>query len=209
MHSYSKGNVNIFSVYKWILVLSFLLSFMLGAIKYQRFERLFDVFNLLFAGMPFLVIYIIYVSFVKHAWKWKLINKFINVPNLNGTYEGILRSSFDNFFKEHKFKLKINQDFENISIVMEMLEKTSKSYSINVYLEKRNNEIYLIYNYQNEPIDKTSPTLTEHKGTTILKFNPNLETFEGNYFTDKRPINNKKARCNYGKLEGKRTKHAT
>jgi len=137
MHSYTKGNVNIFSVYRWILTFSFTFSFILGAIKYHSFAKLFEVFNLLFAGMPFLVMYIIYVVFVKYAWKWKLINRFINVPNLNGIYEGILKSSFDNFSKEHKFRLKINQDFENISIVMEMIKQTSKSYSINAYMEKK------------------------------------------------------------------------
>lgn len=204
MHSYTKGNVNIFFVYRGILIFSFVFSFILGAIKYHSFTRLFEVFNLLFAGMPFLVTYIIYVLFVKYMWKWKLINRFINVPNLNGIYEGILKSSFDGFLKELKFTLKIKQDFENISIVMEMKEQTSKSYSINAYIEKKNDEILLIYTYQNDPFDKTSPTLTEHKGTTILRFNSDLKTFKGHYFTDKRPINSKKAICNYGSLEGRK-----
>ena len=208
MHSYTKGNVNLFNIYKWLLFFSFLISLFIGYsvyfAKHSEVKNIFNIVGLFFAGMPSLVMFLLYVGFVKCAWKLKPINKLIKVPDINGIYRGILKSSFDNLSKEREFKLKINQDFESISIVMEMLEDSSKSYSINAYLEQKDDEILLIYTYQNEPISKTSPTLTEHKGTTILRFKPDTMSFVGNYFTDKRPINDKEAVCNYGELRGKR-----
>lgn len=205
MHPYTKDRLHLFNIYKWLLLVSFFISLSIGYFtKQPEVKSIFIVVKLFFAGMPLLVVSLVYTIFVKFIWKWKPINKFIKVPNINGTYIGTLKSSFGNLPKERKFKLKISQDFVNISIVMKMIEGSSESYSINAYLEQKSDEILLIYVYQNEPINKTSPTLTEHKGTTILKFRPDAMSFVGNYFTDKRPINDKEAVCNYGELRGKR-----
>jgi hypothetical protein len=89
---------------------------------------------------------------------------------------------------------------------MEMENASSKSYSLNAFLEKRGEEILLIYNYQNEPLDRKKATLNEHKGTAILKFSSDSNYFTGNYFTDKRPKDKDKSVCNYGEMKGERVR---
>jgi len=208
MHSYTKQGVDVIKIYKVLLFLSFGLSVSFGyisfhLIKKEEIDSIFSIYSLILSGMPLAVFYIVFAIFNQWIWKWKWINNLINVPDLNGIYKGYLKSSFDNFSKNYEFELKISQNFDNIEIFLEMKADSSKSYSISAYLEKRNNETIVVYNYQNEPLDKTCPTLTEHKGTAILMFDLGNKSFRGSYYTDKRPINEKEHRCNFGEMKGK------
>lgn len=211
MSKYTYRNIDYDNINKGIylssLVISFIIIFFLKDSQICSFcnkshnnevKDLYHIVTLIFAGYPLLVFFVINLLFRKFLWK------YAGIPNLNGKYKGYLKSSFDNFQSEYEFELFIEQDFQNIDITMKMISNSSKSYNISAYLEKKNNEIFLIYNYQNEPLSKQSPTLTEHKGTAILRFDSSIESFRGNYYTDKRPIDEKEAKCNFGEIYGEK-----
>lgn len=67
-------------------------------------------------------------SFDNVLWKVKWINKFLGIPNLNGVWKGMAKSSFDES-KEYSMELTVKQTWSKISFVSEFLDTNSKSQS--------------------------------------------------------------------------------
>jgi hypothetical protein len=100
-----------------------------------------------------------------------------------------------------QYRLYTNDDTKNIKVDEIGLNYYEGILFKTLYGEKIVN--YPKLHYQNDSLDKVSPTLTDHKGTAILKFNLKDKSFIGNYYTDKRPISNTEAKCNFGEIKGK------
>lgn len=203
MHNYSKLNNSDLNVYFGIAVISFILSIIIGI----YFKNIVpanpkDVFQILFAGYPLAIYGGLYWLFNNYAWK--VINKILKIPNLNGKYIGTLQSSYDEFKSAINFELEIQQSFSKILIIFKT--KTSKSKSLSASIELLGSKVILVYNYHNKPQDLRASTLNEHKGTAWLEFDLSINEFEGFYYTDKRPIDSDKAVCNYGMIKGKKIK---
>lgn len=69
-----------------------------------------------------------YILFGNVLWKVKWINKFLEIPNLNGVWKGKAKSSFDES-KEYSMKLTVKQTRSKISFVSKFLDTNSKSQS--------------------------------------------------------------------------------
>lgn len=126
----------------------------------------------------------------EYFWKYKVSNLIINIPDLNGRYEGEMISSYlDENGNKKKLKciMEITQtaskvhvytyvgDFQNI--------QSSNSTTICEELEKQKNGFYrLYYNYENE---SSQPDKGGHKGTAYLEFFPDIKTLKGKYFNDR------------------------
>ncbi|WP_288457342.1 hypothetical protein [uncultured Chryseobacterium sp.] len=126
----------------------------------------------------------------EYFWKYKISNLIINIPDLNGRYEGEMISSYlDENGNEKKLKcvMEITQtaskvhvctyvgDFQNI--------QSSKSTTICEELEKQKNGFYrLYYNYENESSQSNKGS---HKGTAYLEFFPDIKALKGKYFNDR------------------------
>ena len=208
MHYYTREGVSIENIFWYIALVVFVISLVIGYMIHvdSTKEGIKGTISILWAGSPLMVWTVVYWLFEHYLWKIFPINSFLKIPDLEGEYKGTLKSSFDNFEIKYPIKLRIRQTFSRISILMEMENASSKSYSLNAFLENRGEEILLIYNYQNEPLDRKKATLNEHKGTAILKFSSDSSSFTGNYFTDKRPKDREEAICNYGEMNGKRVR---
>lgn len=143
----------------------------------------------------FSVFGILYKLFNKYIWKWKWVKKFgiENTPNLNGTWEGELQSSYFDFKISQPATLVIEQTWTQICIKGEFNKSSSSSDTASLKINSGGG-IKLLYSYYN---DKAPEFYQE--GTSNHRGYANLEIIEnvakGNYFND--PTNN----SNHGKLK--------
>lgn len=86
------------------------------------------------------------------AWRWPLLRKpgIIDTPIVEGTYEGLLRTSWDGSTRE--VRVKIDQTWTQIAIQFEVLaKKTSTSYSVAAAVETLGHtDARLTYTYRNQ-----------------------------------------------------------
>ncbi|MCL8536861.1 hypothetical protein M9991_08255 [Chryseobacterium gallinarum] len=121
----------------------------------------------------------------QELWKYKISNLIIDIPNLNGRYEGEMISSYNN--TKLKCVMEITQTASTIHVCTYIGDfqntQSSKSITICEELEKQKNGFYrLYYNYENE---SSLPNKGGHKGTAYLEFFPDIKTFRGKYFNDR------------------------
>jgi|GEM_PF-477780 len=186
MHSYSTDE-NRFTIVKKIGIISFLLSLFLvwtlntltskfiSLIHYSgkipSISSIF-IFGSLFAAFYYLL--------DRLAWKICVMGfSCSKIPNLSGEWIGHIKSS-------HKegtaidAKVKIEQTWTSISIILETEKSKSKSFTASILTS----ESRIFYHYLNEPKFTTESTMCIHYGVTGLDIKSNKE-LEGFYFTDR------------------------
>ncbi len=141
----------------------------------------YNVFG--YAGEAIGIMFLVMTFFNKTAWKWKYINRFIDMPVLAEQYSGSLVSDWKNENKTYEAHLEIKQTFLSVSIVFKSGE--SRSYSGLSAIETIGDSKQLIYNYQNEPKAELANRSTLHKGTAELWIEANGE-LAGNYYTNRK-----------------------
>lgn len=140
------------------------------------------------------------ISFINSfLWKvklseYRLFKWLVDIPNLNGRYEGILESSFPNSVTNKNTKKKcvieIVQNASKITINSYYADvdgiETSKSESVSEEIIKKNNGFYdLYYIFTNKP-DILNEGLNNHSGACKLTFYPQEKKLEGEYYTDRK-----------------------
>ena len=140
------------------------------------------------------------ISFINSfLWKvklseYRLFKCLVDIPNLNGRYEGILESSFLNLVTNENTKKKcvieIVQNASKITINSYYADvdgvETSKSESVSEEIIKKNNGFYdLYYIFTNKP-DTLNEGLNNHSGACKLTFYPQEKKLEGEYYTDRK-----------------------
>ena len=200
-HDYNKPTAPIKLIYFFLVLISIIISIAISYyLKHLSANDFKGYLILIFAGTPWTIYGVLFWLFDRILWKVCLVNNLIKVPNLEGEYNGKLKSSYDNFKKAKNISIIIKQRFSKMIVIFKT--ETSESKSLNALLKKEEDKVLLIYNYQNEPNAVEEITLNEHKGTAWIKFDLDSSHFEGKYYTDKRPIESTKAVCNYGRIEG-------
>ena len=123
--------------------------------------------------------------FNKYLWKWPIFRllRIVDYPDLNGRWQGFLISSFDN--KKRKVFLEIRQTFLEINVDMYSSQSQSTSL-IADFIQGKNDQIELHYEYQNEPHVRTSKTMNIHNGTVKLIFYSDTNTLKGSYYNANR-----------------------
>ena len=86
-----------------------------------------------FIGVTFLY-GIIYWIFDNYAWKWKILRKFLGVPNLNGHWEGTLTSK--TFQTTIDMSLDVVQTWSKISFVSSFPKSKSESNVASIFIER-------------------------------------------------------------------------
>jgi hypothetical protein len=123
--------------------------------------------------------------FNNYLWKLNFIQKLLGVttPNLNGTWEGEIKSLYNNFTTPLHVLLHIKQTGSKILISLE--NETSISYSIHASIlhSGKSHNFELIYNYINEPKADSGSTLNIHYGTAWFQISDDCKSLEGDYFT--------------------------
>jgi len=139
---------------------------------------------------------ILFVAFDKWAWKFFRKFSFIKTPNLNGEWDGYLKTSFDEHSSEMKANLKIFQTWTKIKIILTTEQSLSYSETASLVIEAPEGK-YLNYQYVNEPKSAAVKTMSIHKGTARLLFNEKENTLTGEYYSGR-------DRQNFGSLNFKR-----
>lgn len=123
------------------------------------------------------------ILYTKCLWKKRIKNlHFSSIPNLNGLWEGEIKTSHDDFKCSVPCSILIRQDYSKITLNLRTQKSKSTSLSCSIiYQEKAQPEIS--YVFRNEPISYGERDLHIHIGTTILLLE-NENTLIGNYFSN-------------------------
>ncbi|MER2002589.1 MAG: hypothetical protein ABS862_08190 [Carnobacterium inhibens] len=193
MHPYSVDSKVRGSIKYFFIILSALIFFLLevtGIIeKLINIEDTSQViaelsrFSLLSIAITPIVIYkFLFCLFDKWIWKFPLISKLTGIPNLNGSYKGILNSSFDED-KDIIMELHISQTFTGICFVSTFGDSNSNSSLARI---RRDDdfltELDFIYENQSNNFKVESG---HHTGVNQLNFHKKDKTLEGRYFNDR------------------------
>ncbi len=130
--------------------------------------------------------WLLYLLLDKLLWKWSFLHRIglIKIPNLNGVWQGHLKSSYDNYQTEHKASVEIEQTWTSISIRLSLPQSRSHSESAtiltNAGVGKR-----LSYEYLSEPRVGQVQTMATHRGTTVqvLRKDGRKQILDGYYYT--------------------------
>lgn len=127
---------------------------------------------------------LLYTIFDRYLWKWELLRRIgvVKVPDLNGTWNGHLASSFDKHATKQDGTIKIFQSWSRISIILET--EYSKSYSVIAGIITKNpSGVVVTYEYLNEPKPNAKLTMHTHRGTVRLTVETDRKAFEGEYYS--------------------------
>lgn len=118
---------------------------------------------------------------------WQLIPsglfKIVEAPNLNGTWIGELRSSFDKNAKPYEVRVEIVQTFSKIKIYCYFQRSWSWSIVSDFYEEADGRKV-LHYIYRNEPRNNASPTMHGHYGAAKHEYIKNKDSMECSYYNE-------------------------
>ena len=151
MHEYTidkslRGKV-ILNIFILSIILSSFLTFWLGGIItnakmwLQQYAWISDILRLCdelgvttnFIGVTFLY-GLIYWLFDNYIWKWKLLRKVLNVPDLNGHWEGNLTSA--TYQTTIHMDLDVVQTWSKISFVSTFPKSKSESNVASIFIER-------------------------------------------------------------------------
>lgn len=129
---------------------------------------------------------ILYALFDKFCWRWRLVRRFLLVPDLNGTWACSARTSMKNAEPVDwpwEATITIRQSWSRI--IIRLKTSQSESASIGASLDRRPGQGYrLVYHYDNSP-STSQHELHRHSGLCDLVFSDDGASAEGEYFTGK------------------------
>ncbi len=138
------------------------------------------------------VFYAAYWLFQNFLWRVGAEVGLLNVANLGGTWEGVLRSSFgDDFEEEWPFTIEIEQQWNQIFV--EAHTDSSRSESTSAFLKSDRSGSELTYTYRNRPAPSAEEGMATHEGTAKLRLDGN-NRLVGRYYTGEQ-------RGNHGEIE--------
>ncbi|BAZ28330.1 hypothetical protein NIES4074_07610 [Cylindrospermum sp. NIES-4074] len=124
-----------------------------------------------------------YQLFDEYLWIQKIgFLRFSDIPNLQGTWVGVIKSSYQGGTEFPGVILYVRQTWSKISIQLETEKSKSKSIMAAVCTES-SSEPGLRYEYSNEPNAFNSQAMNSHKGIVNLVLSPDKKTLTGSYFT--------------------------
>jgi hypothetical protein len=139
---------------------------------------------------PITIFGVFYFLFNKYIWKWKIVNKFLGVPNVNGKYEGLLQSTYLNESTGIRVEpiqmiLEVNQTFDSIKFTS-FFPNTPSSSSSNMggLISVEDGTAEFVFAYSNKSRD-ISIENDRHDGMNILRFNLGDGSVEGEYFNNR------------------------
>lgn len=153
---------------------------------------------------------IVYLLVSRILWKFHPISSLIgSPPDLSGDWEGHLYTDTDEYDSEDvvatdglglglvkmNASIDISQSWDRIQVTFEGPNSTSKSEGATILVDDGGTPT-LNYNYDN-PGNDLDEELGPHAGTATLKYDPDMETLEGTYYTGPN-------RGNYGRIEVQR-----
>lgn len=128
----------------------------------------------------------LYYVFNRWLWKVPILHKIglIEIPNLNGSWDGFLRSSWNDHSTPYDATITIQQDWTSIR-VRQKRPGSSSSFSESAnFLVNAGEGIRLSYEYRNDPDPGQVETMASHRGTAVLVLEQaDVRKLEGSYYT--------------------------
>lgn len=120
--------------------------------------------------------------FDRYVWRFGLLRKvkLVSLPDLNGTWIGEVKSSYNSDGCAHKVSAVILQRWSTIAIRFETVQSRSHSIAASLRTTDLTNP-ELSYQYINEPKSNAPDTMAMHKGTATLELIGS--SLEGDYYT--------------------------
>lgn len=133
----------------------------------------------------------VYIGFNQFLWRWPVVTRFLNIPDLNGdwTVSGETRDQLGNVTANWVGTATIRQSWEKINVHLKTPTSTSRSKA--AALVKEPGSYLLMYSYRNDPA--AGEPMNPHVGYAELSFDEKLHSGHGDYF-------NNKGRVTFGKM---------
>ena len=125
---------------------------------------------------------LLFVAFDKWLWRYFRVIGLVKTPNLNGEWNGYIKTSFDNHSSEVKATLKIFQNWTRIKILLNTDQSSSQSETASIIIDTPEGK-YLSYQYINDPRPNAVKTMSIHRGTARLLFDEKKNSLEGEYYS--------------------------
>lgn len=109
--------------------------------------------------------------------------QIVEVPNLNGTWIGKLRSSYDNNSTPYDVRVEVIQTFSSIKVYSYFSRSWSFSIVSDFYKEADGRKV-LHYIYRNEPRNNAVPTMHGHYGAAKHEYIASRDTMECSYYNE-------------------------
>ncbi len=110
--------------------------------------------------------------------------RFSDIPNLKGTWVGVIRSSYQDSTDIRGVIIYIRQTWSKIGVRLETETSSSLSTMAAVYTDN-SLQPGLKYEYMNEPAARSPKELQIHRGIVNLIFSSDRKTLQGDYFTSR------------------------
>jgi len=178
MHSYSIDTEERKHVLLFLAIISILLAW-----GFSRVLEFYQIHLSWWIESPSVLFFYGAVFLIFDNWLWKILAKMkiIKTPNLNGEWDGHLKSSVDEHTKEVKVNLKIFQTWTDIRILLISDSIASQSETAAIISDEPEGK-YLTYQYMVEPKAGSSKEIAIHRGTARLFFEEK-NNLEGDYYT--------------------------
>lgn len=146
---------------------------------------------------------LLFYLFNKYLWKYPIFRKLgiVVADDLNGKWEGTIKSSYDQYQKAIKAELTIEQTATRIKICGTFAESKSVSIHENFSRSEIDNKVALFYFFRNEPRYDAVETMAIHEGSANLIHDESADTLTGYYYSGR-------DRNNHGTIEVKRIKRS-
>jgi hypothetical protein len=126
---------------------------------------------------------ILFKWFDRGLWRWRPVRwtGLLKVPILAGEWRGHVVSSFDNHKKAHEVRVRIEQTWTRIMVLLS--SATSDSHTLTASIEVQAPEgLVLTYQYENQPRPGAVGTMEMHIGTARLVLTDE-RVLEGYYYS--------------------------
>lgn len=189
--------------------ISVLLVIALFAIIYEVLELALPWYVDMFIPIsPLGVFTALYYAFDHYLWKAPLIRRVVSIPDLNGVWEGEVRSSYCNGegnsltpIEPAGSKLEIKQRWSRIEIYYRNPNSSHSISEIARFATSQSSEPQIKYTYANTPEGDGQTTQNSHGGTAELRLITDSDgsaSLRGSYYT------NQDRSGNYGDMQFER-----
>lgn len=121
----------------------------------DEMKKIIDLLGVVpnFLSVPFWY-YVLWSLFDKYLWKCKLIQRFHNVPYIEGIWKGELKSSYD-LSKTYNMQLEIKQTWSHIHFTA-IFDKSSSESNIAAILSNETGDPVIYFGFQNRSRDRNA-----------------------------------------------------
>ncbi len=121
----------------------------------------------------------------RSLWKGQLLHRVgvLNLPNLSGTWEGYVTSTFDSHADKHAATIEVRQTWTRIVVTLRTDHSESHSLAAALLVDRSFGPL-LSYEYLNEPRPNALAAMQAHRGTARLRLQSarGVEVLDGEYY---------------------------